>query len=184
MSASHNDQPLLDAAVRIDHLPPEGRQLNVVATPEQRLVIAERLKISGLDRLEAELAITRLRGGMRVLGQLVATAVQPCVVTFVPVTQEIREPVDRIFLPATEQPKTAGAHPEVFVDLETDDLPDYFDGSEVDLAEALIEIVALALDPYPRAEGAGLETLDVTLDDPVESPFDQLKTLRDPGDKG
>ena len=182
MSAPHADEPLLDARVRIDNLPPEGRELEVEATPSQRLAIAELIKISSLERLHAQLTVTKLRGGLRVLGTLEATTIQPCVVTFVPVRQEIADPFDRIFLPATEQPKTAGAHPEVFVDLETDDLPDYFDGAEVDLSDALVEIVALALDPYPRAEGAGIEALGVTVNAPVESPFARLKTLLDPDD--
>ena len=179
----HRVPPLLDAAIRIDHIPADGREIEVNADARQRAAIAERLGISAVDRLEARLRLTRFRGGMRVEGRLEAVTVQPCVVTFVPVTQQIDEPVDRIFLPASEQPKSATTHPEVFIDLEGDDLPDYFEGHEVDLSDALIETLALALDPYPRAEGVSVEEMELPASEPDESPFGALKSLIDPGDK-
>jgi uncharacterized metal-binding protein YceD (DUF177 family) len=181
--SAHRAPPLLDAAIRIDHIPPEGREITVVADVRQRAAIAERLEISAVDRLEARLKLTRFRGGLRVEGRLEAVTVQPCVVTFVPVSQEIDEPVDRIFLPASEQPKTGTTHAETFVDLEADEMPDYFEGHEVDLSEALVETVALALDPYPRAEGVSLADMDLPADEPDDSPFGRLKSLLDPDRK-
>ena len=135
-----------------------------------------------MDRLEARLVLSRFRGGMRVLGRLKAVTVQACVVTFVPVPQQIDEPMERVFLPAGEQPKSASAHPEVFIDLESEELPDYFEGHEVDLSDAIIETLALALDPYPRAPGVSLA--DVGLPPEVEepSPFAELKALLDKKD--
>lgn len=184
MSADRHEAPLLDASVRIDHLPAEGRRIDVVATREQCEAIATRLEISAVERLEARLEVTRFRGGLRAHGRVTAATVQPCVVTFVPVRQDINEELDRIFLPAAEQPKSSTTHPEVFVDLEGDDIPDYFEGHEVDLSEAIVETVALALDPYPRAEGATVEGLSLPADDEVEaSPFAGLKSLLDPGPK-
>jgi len=183
VSAPLPKAPILDAVIRVDHLPPEGREIEVLANAEQRAAIAERLEISAVDHLEAKLGITRFRGGMRVLGEVKARTVQPCVITFVPVLQDIQEPIDRIFLPASEGPKTSTSHPEVFVDLEGD-IPDHFEGNEVDLSELIIETVALALDPYPRAEGASLDQIGVPLDDDEASPFASLKSLLDPDKKG
>jgi uncharacterized metal-binding protein YceD (DUF177 family) len=184
MSAPRDDVPLLDASVRIDNLPADGRNIDVIATPAQLATIATALKISAIERLEARLNVMSFRGGLRAHGRLEAVTVQPCVVTFVPVRQVIDEEIDRIFLPAAEQPKAAGAHPEMFVDLEGDDLPDYFEGHEVDLAEAIIETVALALDPYPRAEGAEIPADLAPRDDAEISPFASLRSLLDPDDKG
>ena len=72
----------------------------------------------------------------------------------------------------------------MFVDLESDEMPDYFEGHEVDLSEAIIETVALALDPYPRAEGAELETPEEPSIEEEISPFAGLKSLFDPEKKG
>jgi uncharacterized metal-binding protein YceD (DUF177 family) len=184
MSAPRPGESPLDASVRIDNLPPEGRDIEVRASESQLLAIAERLKISALDRLEARLNLTRFRGGLRVHGRIHAATVQPCVITFVPVPQTIEEEFDRIYLPAGEQPKAAPTHQEVFVDLDGDDAPEYFEGHEVDLAEAIVETVALALDPYPRAEGASIEELGLPDDGAEISPFAGLKSLLDPDDKG
>jgi len=177
------NEPLLDASIRIDNLPPEGREIEVEATEAQRVRIAEQLGITAVDRLQARLRVTSFRGGLRVLGRIEARTVQPCVVTFVPVPQEMDEEFDRIFLPAPAQQKAPTSHPEVFVDLESDELPDYFEGHEVDLSEAIVETVALALDPYPRAEGASLDELGLPEDDAETSPFAGLKSLLDPDDK-
>lgn len=184
MSAPRPDEPLLDARVRIDHLPPEGRGIDVIATPGQREAIAGRLGISAVERLEARLEVTAFRGGLRAHGRLEAVTVQPCVVTFEPVPQLIDEEVDRIFLPAAERPKAGTTHPETFVDLEGDDLPDYFEGHEVDLSEAIVETVALALDPYPRAPGVGIEDIALPAEEEETSPFASLKSLLDPDPKG
>jgi uncharacterized metal-binding protein YceD (DUF177 family) len=183
MSGNRFDAPLLDAAIRIDHIPAEGREIEVRADAAQRQAIAERLQISAVDRLDARLRLVRFKGGMRVAGRIAAATVQPCVVSFVPVCQEIDEPFDRIYLPAADQPPSAATHPEVFVDLEAD-LPDYFEGHEVDLSEAIVETLALALDPYPRAEGVSLTDAGLPLDEPEPSPFAGLRSLLDPDDKG
>ena len=94
----------LDATIRVDHLPPEGRELSLVADPEQRSALAERLLVSSVEALEVELKVVKFRGGLRVFGRLHAVVVQPCVVSMVPVTQDIEEPIDRIFLPAAVRP--------------------------------------------------------------------------------
>lgn len=184
MSAQKADTPLLDASFRIDHIPADGREIEVKSTEAQRQAIAEQLRISAVDRLEAKLKLDRFRGGLRVHGRVEAATVQPCIITFVPVRQEMSEDFDRIFLPASEQPKSAVSHPEMFVDLEGDDQPDYFEGHEVDLSEAIVEAVALALDPYPRAEGASLDDVVKPDDNDEVSPFAGLKSLLDPEGKG
>jgi hypothetical protein len=184
MNARGHGEPLLDARFRIDNIPPEGREIEVKATEAQRAAIADRLDISALDKLEAKLRLTRFRGGLRIEGRLEAITEQPCVVTFEPVKQAMDEEVERVFLPASEQPAVSVTHPEVYIDLEADELPDYFEGHEVDLSEALVETVALALDPYPRAEGVTVEDLGLGEDEADESPFSSLKSLIDPEKKG
>jgi len=176
------DDSALDATLRIDHLPAEGRDLKLSANEAQRAALAERLGISAVEKLDVSLNVAPFRGGIRALGRLQAVIVQPCVVTFVPVTQAIDEPIDRIFLPGREKQHTPGA--EVFIDMEEEDAPDYFEGPEVDLTELIVETLSLAIDPYPRAAGASLADLPGAVDDEVEeSPFSSLKSLRDSGKK-
>ena len=178
MNPSPDAPRLLDATIRIDRLPATGRELKLAPNEEEREAVAEFLELTAVDRLEVELTAVPFRGGIRVQGQLLATIVQPSVVTLDPVTQEIEEPIDRVFLPGVENPRT---HPgaEVFVDLEADDLPDPLEGPEADLSDLILETLALAIDPYPRAEGESVEELGLSGDPAPESPFSALKALKD-----
>lgn len=169
--------PLFDAIVRIDRLPAGGRDLTVSLDEPTRAALAEALKVSTIDSFKATLTVAPLRGGIRALGRLVADIVQPSVVTFEPVAQHIDEPVDRVFLPEAQAHKpTPGS--EIFIDLEDEDFPDHIDGPEVDLSALLIETLALAIDPYPRAPGESLDSLGVSVGDGPVSPFAALEKLK------
>ena len=174
---THKETPLLDAIIRIDRLPPTGRTLAVAPDESARQALAEALKLTEVEAFHADLTIVPLRGGIRAQGRLTARIVQPSVVTFEPVSQDIDEPIDRVFLPEGHSHKPApGA--EIFVDLEDDDFPDHIDGPEVDLSALLIETLALAIDPYPRQPGESLDSLGLAPDDTDAGPFASLKKLK------
>lgn len=180
---TRKDAPLLDAVIRIDRLPATGRDLTVEPDEAVRQELAETLKLTAIEAFHADLTIVPLRGGIRAQGRLTARIVQPSVVTFEPVTQDIDEPIDRVFLPEAQGHKPApGA--EIFVDLEDDDFPDHIDGPEVDLSALLIETLALAIDPYPRLQGESLDTLGLAPDDMDAGPFAGLKKLKPGPEKG
>ena len=170
---------LPDASVRIDSMPPEGRAISLAPDGAIRAALAGALGVKAVERLAVELRATRFRGGMRVQGRLAADIVQPCVVTLEPVRQAIDEPIDRVFLPADDKAVARPADDEVFVDVEGEDLPDTFEGHEADLSDMIVETLALAIDPYPRAPGASLEGIGLPQDEPEPSPFARLQALRD-----
>ncbi|MEM9045000.1 MAG: DUF177 domain-containing protein, partial [Pseudomonadota bacterium] len=94
------------------------------------------------------------KSGWQLDGSLSAITVQDCVVTLAPVTQYIEEDVSRRFLPEAE----LEAQDDILVDADqTEDGPEPI-GPQIDLAAVMLESLALALDPYPRAEGATLES--------------------------
>lgn len=181
MSATRDPASILDARIRVDHLPPEGREMHVRANDVQLLALADLMEVSTIERCEAWLSAARLGSGLHVTGRLRALIVQPCIVTFAPVYQDVDEAIDRIFVQGPAANGAAGK--EVFVDLEADDFPDYIEGPEVDLAQLITETLALAIDPYPRAEGASLDARELDRDDDDISPFASLKSLIDPDDK-
>src|SRR5262249_30937572 len=109
---------------------------------------------------------------------------QPSVVSLEPVTQEIAEPIDRVFLPGGEKDYAGPANAEIFVDLEGEDVPDHFEGNEADLSDLIVETLALAIDPYPRAEGESFGALGEDGDTESDLPLAGLKVLKTPGDKG
>ncbi|WP_127142715.1 YceD family protein [Pelagibacterium montanilacus] len=177
--ADHID---LDASMRLDKVTPTGRTETIGTDEQQRELLARRYGVTKVGAFSARVTLTRFRGGYRAQGVVEGWVVQPCVVTAEPVTQDISEPIDRVFLPGAPPSEDVSSGAEVFVNLERDDLPDYFEGDEIDLGELVMEVFAMAVDLYPRLPGAELPG-EVLGDDPAElSPFAVLKNLRD--DKG
>lgn len=178
MKSTHDTPRLLEATIRIDHLPATGRELTVTPTAEEREELSGFLELTSIDDMKVDLTAVPFRGGIRVQGRLQAQITQPSVVSLEPVAQRIDEPIDRIFLPgAGGDTQRAGPGGEVFVDLEEDDLPDPLEGPEADLTDLVIETLALAIDPYPRAEGESLDELGINSEDAPESPFSALRAL-------
>jgi len=171
------------ASIRLDSMPVAGRDIDITVDRAEREAIAAQIGVTAVDRLQVKLHAVRFRGGIRVTGQLKALVVQPSVVSLEPVTEDIAEVVDRIFLPGGEKAFAGKADAEVFVDLEGDDMPDHFEGNEADLSDLIIETLALGIDPYPRLEGESLGIAGDE-DDEDDSPFAGLKALKVDEDKG
>lgn len=172
-----------DASIRLDSMPTTGRSLDITVEREACEAIAAQVGVTAVERLQVKLQAVRFRGGMRVTGQLRALVTQPSVVSLEPVTEDIEEAIDRIFLPGVEKAFAGKADAEVFVDLEGDDVPDHFEGNEADLSDLIIETLALGIDPYPRLEGESVGIAGDP-DDEDDSPFAGLKALKIDGDKG
>lgn len=172
------------AGIRLDSMPTNGRDLKLDVGAEDRLAIADQLGITAVEKLQVRLHAVRFKGGIRVEGRLVATTVQPSVVTLSPVVQEISEPIDRIFLPGGEKTYAGPADAEIFVDLEGEDVPDHFEGNEADMSDLVVETLSLALDPYPKNAGESVGALGDEDDTESDLPFAGLKVLKTPEDKG
>ena len=169
---------LADASVRLDAMPATGRDIELAPDPAERAVLAEALGVSSVDRLEVKLHAGKFRGGIRVTGRLAGAVTQPSVVTLEPITQEIAEPIDRVFLPGGEKDYAGSANAEIFVDLSGEDIPDHFEGNEADLTALIVETLVLAVDLYPRGEGESLDELRLKPDVEETGPFAALKALK------
>jgi uncharacterized metal-binding protein YceD (DUF177 family) len=167
-----------DAGIRLDSMPTTGRDLALTVDDATRAAIADFLEITSVNRLSVALHAVRFRGGMRVSGRLEAEIVQPSVVSLEPVRQKIAEPVDRVFLPGAEKDFADDADTDVFVDPDGEDIPDHFDGNEADMSDLIIEMLSLAIDPYPRLDGEEIPA-ESNPEDPDDRPFAALKVLKD-----
>ena len=93
-------------------------------------------------------------GGLHVTGVVSATVGQNCVVTLEPLTNEVEEAVDLVFVPK-EPPAQEEAETEPR-DVKWGD-PEPLIGGIVDLGALATEFLILGLDPYPRKPDAVFE---------------------------
>jgi hypothetical protein len=100
------------------------------------------------------------------------------VVTLDPVENDIDEEVDLIFAPMGHIPELA--EPTDDADegpTDMTDAPEPIENGAIDLGRLATDVLYLAIDPYPRKEGALFEH-QVTAADPEDHPFAALKSLQ------
>lgn len=117
----------------------------VEATEAELVALAARLKILAVLALSCRFTLEAVGGAVLAGGVLAGRVVQSCVVSLEPVEQEVAETFSVRFVPEGEE--TGDDDPD-----SPDELP--YRGSRIDLGEATVEQLALALDPYPRLPGA------------------------------
>lgn len=184
-SATNERQPPLSRPVSVAATPPEGLEIEIVASAAERAALAELNGLVGISALTARLRVKRWRGdGLEVDGELRATLRQTCVVTLEPFDAEIVEPLHMRFAPAPgdadrrrqRSPQAIAQAVEQDIDIAGDDPPDPLIGGGVDLGGCVSEFLTLALDPYPRKPGAEFRE-PAPADNAEASPFATLRTL-------
>ncbi|WP_368415459.1 DUF177 domain-containing protein [Falsiroseomonas sp.] len=140
----------------------DPREVALDATAPECTALAERFGILGIGSLSARIKLEPETGGsIRARGLLVAEVEQACIVTLDPVRQQVRARIDLRLLGEGDTP--GDDDPDSPDEIETS-------GGFVDLGEAVAEQLALALDPYPRAEGAELPAFDPPEEPEPEQP--------------
>jgi uncharacterized metal-binding protein YceD (DUF177 family) len=154
----------------------EGDRLDILAGEAERAAVSDRLALLSLDRLEAHAVLSRDGQKVRATGRLKASLEQACVATGDPVPAHVDEPFDLLFMP---EPRGGGAVEEIELG-ETDLDTVFHDGAAIDLGGAVIDTLALALDPYPRSAGADAALKEAgVLTEEEASPFAALAALKE-----
>jgi len=139
----------------------------VEATATERTAVAARLRVLDVGALRCDYRLRRIGlTAIEAAGTLKAVVTEICVITLDPFSHTVTEAFTVHFVPSG----TEDEEPEPDA---IDQIP--FDGAAIDLGEAAVEQLALALDPYPRRPGASLPD-DDALD--VPGPFAALSRLR------
>ena len=157
----------------------KSRTVEIAPDAEARAAIAADLGLIELHKLRLDGELAPLgKHDWRLDGRLGATVVQPCVVTLAPVVSRIEEHLGRSFVADWQAP--TGEEVELPEDVDSEPL-----GTEIDLYAVMVEALALALPPWPRAEGADLgaavftEPGEQPMTDDDAKPFAGLAALRD-----
>lgn len=132
----------------------------LAADKRERAAIAARLKLVSVDSFDVSVRFQTVSKGKCVdaYGSLSATVRQSCVTTLQPVVKTYEEAFAIRFVGSQDASKSAvpthGARAQdLTLDMDDRDI-ETLDGEEFDIGEVAIQYLALALDPYPRADGA------------------------------
>ena len=170
--------PELSRVIMADAVGEAASTVEIDASPEERAALAGRFDLLSVDRLRARAVVRRAqaRDGsgpvLRVDFDISADIVQRCVVSLEPVAARVEE------TGLVAEYRVAGdpaLEAEVEVAPEGIDPPELLTDGTIDLGELVAEHLALAIDPYPRAEGAAAEWPDGEKDEPAETPFAVLR---------
>ena len=154
----------------------QGRSVAVEADAETRALIAQRLALIGVDHFAVTADIRAVAGGIGAKGTVIASVIQPCAATGLPVPATLSEPFDLRFLRDIDAPVDADEEIEISSE-DCDLLP--LEGDRVDLGEAAVQTLSLALDPFPRHPDADRVLAEKgVLSEEAAGPFAALARLR------
>ena len=156
--------------IEIARLPAGDAVYRLTASPDERKALALRFGILALDRLEAEVALTRVSGGfIRLAATLVADVIQECVVTLDPFAAHVEDKFSLLFGEEVEE------EPQLLMP-DTELIEPLQDG-RIDIGEAVAQQLSLALDPYPRSPAAEAALAAESAES--GSPFAELAKIRE-----
>ncbi len=121
--------------------------LALTASAEECAAVAARLMLEEVSALSLSAALEPQDDGALLTGTVAAQLVQPCAATGLPLPATVTAPFTLRFVREWAVPSEADSEVELD-DSACDLLP--FESGGVDVGEAAVQTLALALDPYPR----------------------------------
>jgi hypothetical protein len=166
----------------VARLPHKGMPVVIEADERQRAELAADHGLLSVESWRAELLVEPWkRNGVKVSGHVEADITQQCVVTLEPLAAKISEEVSGLYFPEDSKLGRLGFHSagEVHLDAEGPDSPETFSGETIDVGALAEEFFGLAIDPYPRSEGASLAAAGAPDDPEIHGPlYEKLNSLR------
>lgn len=152
------------------------RNATLTANADQRAAIAARLGLEALDNFVVEAAVSAVAGGVAADGRISAAVVQACAATGLPVAARIDEAFALRWLETIAVPEGDEEDIEISAD-DCDILP--LEGDRIDLGEAAVQTLSLALNPFPRHPDADRILAEKgVLSEAQAGPFAALAALR------
>jgi hypothetical protein len=171
-----HDQPW-SRRIALTDVPDEGLHVAMEADAGVRATLARMAGLRDLPRLEASFDLLRKGAGLQIIGEVIATVGQNCVVTLDPIEKNLHEVVELVYAPSPTA--TLGDQDgEASFGLTDAEPPEPLIGGVVDLGAIATEYFLLGIDPYPRKEGAVFEA--TSAQESSGGAFAALAALRKP----
>ena len=163
------DDMTLDYVIRVEDVPPTGRDASFEMPEEMRATLTQRFAVKNLDALKVDARLVPLdKECLHVTGKVQGRVEQICGVTLEPMWTDISQSFSAEFQPENMVAK--------FVipddDFETD-LPEALQDGMANIGELAIQVFAMEIPAYPRKEGATFDTAAASVEK-TDSPFSVL----------
>jgi uncharacterized metal-binding protein YceD (DUF177 family) len=175
---------IIDTEIQVTDISKDAKTYRYEASPADLSAIVERFNIVSLEKLIADLSISRKNNyhGVWIEGRIQASLTQQCVATLGDVPETIDEEFELLL--ADEATVNRFDEDQAYLD---ENVPDYdlLDDEKVIPAEVAIQTLSIMMNPYPRKDGAAVEIDDVkgvTANEPElkkPNPFTVLEGLKD-----
>ncbi|HET9354965.1 MAG TPA: DUF177 domain-containing protein [Sphingomicrobium sp.] len=151
-----------------------GDRIDLVADEAECAAICERLGLVALKSFQAHAVLERDGPAVVARGRLKASLEQACVASGEPIGERVDEAFELTFVP------DPGGRPDEEVELGAADLDTVFhDGATIPLGTALVDTLALAIDPFPRGPNAAAAMKEAgVLSEEEAGPFAALAALK------
>ncbi len=167
--------------VTLDQISDGGLHRAIEAPEAVRLAIAALAGLRDVPELHAAFDLSKSGSRVHVTGSVHGRVGQTCVVTLEPMETVIDEPIELTFAPAPAGAVgLADVHDAEPRHTADDEAPEPLTGNVIDLGAIAAEFLVLAIDPYPRKEGA--EFAPPAVEKGGNFPFAALAALKkEPG---
>ena len=151
-----------------------GDRVDLAADGAECATIAKRLGLVNLSAFQAHAILEHDETAVVARGRLKASLEQACVASGEPIAERVDEPFELRFMP------DPGGRPDEEVELGAKDLDTIFhDGATIPLGVALVDTLALAIDPFPRGPNAAEAMRQAgVLSEEEAGPFAALAALK------
>tara|TARA_E500000318_G_scaffold65893_1_gene60835 strand:+ start:584 stop:1162 length:579 start_codon:yes stop_codon:yes gene_type:complete len=180
--------PEFSRIVNTDEQVSKKEKIILEASAQERAALAKRFELVSIHSLTAELTIIAASNGeVTVRGPMHAQIVQSCVTTLEPVPEMVEDEVKVLFSPHVSE-EDMPSNPDDLEDLSEDELMALLDQPEplvdgkIDVGEVVSQFLAVAMNPYPRKDGAELPEaalIEEEADEERPNPFAKLAGLKE-----
>ncbi|USG60065.1 DUF177 domain-containing protein [Sneathiella marina] len=168
--------------INVEGLGRDPIKINIQATKDECKSLADGLGIIGLSGVMMSGVLRRQQktDKIEVSAALKAHAVQACVATLEPVSQTID--VEFMVYYTFDKEDVVSDEVDYVIGMDEEDLPELIVNGQIDMMDIVAEQIALALDPYPRAENIAPVNMaenagETEIAQEVHRPFANLKDL-------
>ncbi len=159
--------------------------------------LCKRLKVHAISSLKADVSLQRneVNRYVYVKGRIIADLQQQCVITTEPVTETVddtfgawyAEPNKAVSFAKAKRERLSPKERDELPVLEEEEDPEMIVDGKIDVGELIVQNLSLALNPYPRVEGAEFEQEkegECAPDGMYDNPFAALKEWKTKENEG